>query len=152
MLDTRTFNQRILAGAVASGLLCAFPAAAESAGDQTAPYTVEDGKVGRSTYQGYITYTRFCTRCHGEAGVGSSFAPSLVDSMRTIGYDEFEQVLLEGRTRRLAGQLSVMPGFKENAQVSDHLRDLYAYLKARADGKVGVERPGLIEGVEQPSR
>ena len=36
-----------------------------------------------------------------------------------------------------------MPAWRGDASVSPHVLDLYAYLSARADGKLGPEEPAL---------
>ena len=65
----------------------AFPPAGADAlaaeGDQK-PYTIEDGKVDKKTFNGWRRYTESCLRCHGPDGAGSSYGPDLVDSVRDI--------------------------------------------------------------------
>jgi hypothetical protein len=48
-----------------------------------------DGTVDWYTYSGYIRYELSCLRCHGPDGLGSSYAPSLVDSLKTMSYTDF---------------------------------------------------------------
>ena len=39
-----------------------------------------DGKVDKGTYNGYRRYHASCHTCHGPDGLGSSYAPNLVES------------------------------------------------------------------------
>ena len=71
-----------------------------------------------------------CQVCHGLDGNGSSFAPSLVDKLKSIDRARFDDVVTNG----FKGQVGVMPGWKENPNVMKYLDQLYAYLKARSDG------------------
>jgi methanol metabolism-related c-type cytochrome len=116
----------------------AAPAAAQ---DDEKPYQVVDGKVDQGTYNGYRRYHASCHVCHGPDGLGSSYAPSLVDSLKTLSQDEFNEVIINGRTTTAGGQESVMPAFGLVEDVALYLDDLYAYLKARADGVLGRGRP-----------
>lgn len=127
----------VLAGVVAATeLLTSAPALAQ---DQ--PYSVVDGKVDRGTYNGYRRYGDACLRCHGPDGVGSSYAPDLTQSLKRLSYEEFTEVVINGRQNLGAGQEKVMPGFGEVQDVAMYIDDIYGYLKARADGAVGRGRP-----------
>lgn len=127
----------VLAGVVAAtGLLASAPAPAQ---DQ--PYSVVDGKVDRGTYNGYRRYGDACLRCHGPDGVGSSYAPDLTQSLKRLSYEEFTEVVINGRQNLGAGQEKVMPGFGEVQDVAMYIDDIYGYLKARSDGAVGRGRP-----------
>jgi methanol metabolism-related c-type cytochrome len=105
------------------------------------PYTVTDGKVDFGTYNGYRRYEGYCLRCHGPDGAGSSYAPALVDSLKTMSYEDFIEVVVYGRKKVSASQQSVMPAFGEAIDVMDNIDDIYSYLKARADGAIGRGRP-----------
>ena len=105
------------------------------------PYTILDGKVDFGTYDGYRRYEAYCLRCHGPDGAGSSYAPALVDSLKTLGYTDFLEVVVNGRKNVSASQQSVMPAFGEAMDVMENIDDIYSYLKARADGVVGRGRP-----------
>ena len=118
----------------------------ESAGDIRAfsfsadtPYFYQDGKVDFGTYNGFRRYHSECHVCHGPAGMGSSYAPALTDSLQTLSFQDFVHVTVQGRE----GQENfVMPSFAENMNVLPYLHDLYAYLKARSDGAIpGAARP-----------
>jgi methanol metabolism-related c-type cytochrome len=105
------------------------------------PYTITDGKVDKKTFNGYRRYTESCLRCHGPDGAGSSYAPSLVDSAKRMTEDEFNEIVVNGRTNVNAANQNVMPPFGEVEDVVTYLDDIWAYLKARADGVLGRGRP-----------
>jgi mono/diheme cytochrome c family protein len=117
-----------------------------AAGDQPAekPYTVKDGKVDKKTFNGWRRYTESCLRCHGPDGAGSSYGPDLVDSVKHTTQDEFNEVVVNGRTNVNPATTNVMPPFGEVEDVVTHLDDIWAYLKARADGVLGRGRPPRI--------
>lgn len=97
------------------------------------PYFLQQGKVDFGTYNGFRRYHSECHVCHGPAGLGSSYAPALMKSMETMTFAQFVDVVVRGRQ----GQENfVMPGFAENMNVLPYLHDLFAYLKARADGAI----------------
>ena len=108
------------------------------------PYTITDGKVDKKTFNGWRRYTESCLRCHGPDGAGSSYAPSLVDSAKHMTQDEFNEIVVNGRTNVNAASENVMPPFGEVEDVVGYLDDIWAYLKARADGAVGRGRPPRI--------
>lgn len=110
-------------------------------GEET-PYTVEDGKVDKGTYNGYRRFHGVCHTCHGQGAMGSTIAPSLVESLKTLSYEEFKTTVTEGRAATTAtGAASAMPSFKENKDVMKYLDDIYSYVKARSDGVLGPGRP-----------
>jgi mono/diheme cytochrome c family protein len=102
-------------------------------------YQVRDGKVDAATYNGFRRYNAVCSHCHGQDGVGSSFAPSLVDGLLDI--DTFRNVVLDG----LVAGSSVMKGFANDPNVAPYVGDIYAYLQARNDGALGGGRP-MMQG------
>lgn len=116
-------------------------------GNQAAekPYTVENGKVDLKTYNGWRRYTESCMRCHGPDGAGSSYAPDLVDSAKHMTKEQFEDIVINGRTNVNTASENVMPPFGEVEDVVLYLDDMWAYLKARADGVLGRGRPPRIE-------
>jgi methanol metabolism-related c-type cytochrome len=115
-------------------------------GDQATekPYTVTDGKVDKKTFNGWRRYTESCMRCHGPDGAGSSYGPDLVDSVKHMTQDEFNEVVVNGRINVNASSNSVMPPFGEVEDVVTYLDDIWAYLRARADGALGRGRPPRI--------
>jgi mono/diheme cytochrome c family protein len=99
------------------------------------PYRIIDGKVDGSTYNGYRRYHAGCNHCHGPDGLGSSFGPSLVDA--PLDADAFREVVRKGRVNGT----SVMKGYAGDANVEPYVDDIYAYLRARADGALDRGRP-----------
>ena len=101
------------------------------------PYTVTDGKfLDSETYNGYKLYRNWCARCHGTYGQGMA-GPNLADSLNIISKDEFITSVTEGKM----GQIGMMPAWGSNPQVMEGIDQLYAYLKARADGAIGEVKP-----------
>ena len=124
------------------GRACAL--AAESDQPAQKPYTVENGKVDKKTFNGWRRYTESCLRCHGPDGAGSSYGPDLVDSVKHMTQDQFNEIVVNGRTNVNAASNSVMPPFGTVEDVMTYLDDIWAYLKARADGVLGRGRPPRI--------
>ncbi len=100
-----------------------------------------DGTTDWYTYSGFRRYHSECHVCHGPAGEGSTYAPGLVQSLKTIPYAEFQNVVIAGRQRVGSGQESVMPSFGTNPNVMCYLDDIFIYLRARADGAIDRARP-----------
>lgn len=122
------------------------PASAESGGGDSGdditrfggkPYKVyADGKVDYNTWRGANLYAGECLRCHGEYGEGSSFAPSLLDALKTLDYSDFVNTVTNGITAVDASQTEVMPSFGDNATVMKYVDSIYAYLKGLSDGAI----------------
>jgi mono/diheme cytochrome c family protein len=112
--------------------------------DQGKPYVVENGKVGPKVYNGYRRYGESCLRCHGPDGAGSSYAPSLVDSLKSMTEQQFDEVVINGKQDVNQASDKVMPAFGTVEDVVLYLNDIYAYLKARSDGVLGRGRPTRI--------
>ncbi|WP_247893322.1 c-type cytochrome [Azospirillum endophyticum] len=110
--------------------------------DQGVPlYAVRDGKVDQGTYNGYRRYASSCHVCHGPDGLGSSFAPALADSLKRMDYWQFTDVVTNGRKNMGSTGDKVMPNFGSDPNVMLNLADIYRYLKARSDDKIGRGRP-----------
>jgi methanol metabolism-related c-type cytochrome len=105
------------------------------------PYSVVDGKVDKATYNGYRRYHASCHTCHGPDGLGSSYAPSLVESLKVLDYDQFSEVVINGRQNVTGTQKNVMPAFGTVEDVALYVEDIYGYLKARSDGVLDRGRP-----------
>lgn len=116
---------------------------AEPATDASIPqYVVEDGLVDEATFNGYRRFHGTCHACHGQDAAGGSFAPSLVESLKTIDYTLFRETVTNGRQATSAsGAVSAMPGFSNDPNVMKHLDDIYRYVSARSDGVIGAGRP-----------
>src|SRR5688572_12604573 len=109
-----------------------------AAADEEKPYKIEaDGTVDWSTFSGFRRFNSECFVCHGPDGVGSSFAPSLVDSLKTMPYEQFLEIVTNGKQEVNTAVQKKMPAFGTNPNVMCYLDDIYAYLKARSDGVVG---------------
>jgi mono/diheme cytochrome c family protein len=133
---------RMLAWGIGAAVIAI--AAPGDAGDRsepagTKPYRVVEGAVYPATYNGYRRYHATCSHCHGPAGLGSSFGPSLID--RPLAFGAFAEVVRLGSARGTA----VMQGFADDPNVEPHIDDIYAYLMARTDGVLGRGRPRRIK-------
>jgi len=121
--------------------------AAASDADEEPPYTVECGpdpeeggnvcQVDRATYVGWRTFHSVCHTCHAQDAVGSTFAPALLPRIRQMDKARFLEVVDQGFT----GQVGVMPGWAANPNVNRYYDELWAYLRARADGELAPGRP-----------
>jgi len=100
-----------------------------------------DGSVDWYTYSGFRRYHSECHVCHGPDGMGSSYAPALKDSLKTMSYADFLAVVAAGRKNVSSSQDNVMPSFGDNKNVVCYLDDIYVYLRARASDAVGRGRP-----------
>jgi methanol metabolism-related c-type cytochrome len=100
-----------------------------------------DGSVDWYTYSGFRRYHSECHVCHGPDGMGSSYAPALKDSLKTMSYADFLAVVATGRKNVSSSQDNVMPSFGDNKNVVCYLDDIYVYLRARASDAVGRGRP-----------
>src|SRR3954453_1631061 len=113
-----------------------------AAADEEKPYKIEkDGTVDWATFSGFRRFNSECFVCHGPDGVGSSFAPALVDSLKTLSYEQFLEIVTNGKTEVNTAVQKKMPAFGTNPNVMCYIDDLYAYLKARSDGALGRGRP-----------
>jgi len=105
------------------------------------------GWMDFSTYKGWRAYHAECHVCHGPDAMGSTYAPSLMQSVKNgMDWDAFFDVIINGRGVEQGAQKgNVMPAFGENSNVAPHIEDMFRYVKARADGKIrrGVRLPKL---------
>jgi methanol metabolism-related c-type cytochrome len=104
-----------------------------------------DGTVDWYTYSGYRRYHSECHVCHGPDGEGSSYAPALKDSLKTMSYGDFLGVVAGGRKNVTTSQENVMPAFGDNPNVACYMDDIFVYLRARANEAVGRVRPAKRE-------
>jgi methanol metabolism-related c-type cytochrome len=118
---------------------------AVTAAEEQKPYTIKDGKVDSHTYNGWRRYTESCLRCHGPDGAGSSYAPNLLESLKSMSEDQAKDVIINGRVNVNASADNVMPAFGEVEDVAIYLDDIYAYLKARSDGVLDRGRPPRMD-------
>jgi mono/diheme cytochrome c family protein len=161
---------------IAAGLVAAAFATASSNGAGAAPsppYRVVEGKVDEATYRGWRAYHSACHACHGVDAVGTTIAPSLVERVRDLTAKQFtikvitsyrivmgqsevkgddetaiRERFAEEAMRSEAGELR-MPAWGDDAGIRPRIMDLYAYLRARADGVLG---PGEPQRLKTPSK
>ena len=113
-----------------------------AAGGEEKPYSIgADGKVDWYTFSGFRRYHAECHVCHGPDGLGSSFGPGLAESLKTMSYDEYLDIVVNGKENVSNANFRKMPAFGENRNVMCFVDDIYAYLKARSDGAIGRGRP-----------
>ena len=84
--------------------------------------------------------------------MGSSFAPALLDSLKAMPYEDFLEVVVNGRENVSTSEQAKMPAFGENLNVMCFIDDLYAYLKARADNAIGRGRPPKKQAKPQEAK
>jgi methanol metabolism-related c-type cytochrome len=112
----------------------------DSAGNPT--YRVSgDGTVDWFTYEGFRRYSAACLHCHGPDGLGSTFAPAMTGSLKTLSYQDFVRIVVEGSTSTGASGPSVMPPFGQDPNIRCHIDAIYIYLKARSDDAIPRGRP-----------
>jgi mono/diheme cytochrome c family protein len=100
-------------------------------------YNVVDGnKLDAHSYAGFKLYRNWCARCHGTYGQGM-VGPNLADSLKYINKDQFYETVEKGKS----GTIGSMPAWRKNVKVMAGRDKLYAYLMARSDGAIGMEKP-----------
>jgi len=142
--DPRSHGAGMMLAAVLGLALAstAFATSVKADEEEEKPYTIsEDGVVDWYTFSGFRHYHAECHVCHGPDGLGSTFAPALAETMKEMSYDDYAEVVVNGRENVGTTAQSKMPSFGENLNVMCFLDDIYAYLKARADGALGRGRP-----------
>ena len=108
-----------------------------------------DGTVDWYTFSGFRRYHSECHVCHGPDGEGSTYAPGLLESLKTTSYEDFMLVVASGREVVRADKQSKMPALGDNRNVMCYIDDIYVYLKARADGVLPRGRPA--KRIEKPA-
>lgn len=129
------------------------------------PYRIVDGRVDEATFRGWRAYHSACHTCHGVDATGTRVAPSLVERVKDLSESDFtikvltsyrivlqsgdtaaddataiRQAIAEEVSKRANIELN-MPAWEGDSKVKPRLHDLYAYLRARADGALGPGRP-----------
>ena len=105
------------------------PAGAPGGGDEAAS--------AQAVLNGWRRYNGTCGHCHGPDGIGSTFAPSLIE--RPLPFARFRAIVQQGS----ASGTSVMRGFGDDPNVAPYVGDIYLYLEARAGGTIGRGRPAF---------
>ena len=141
------------------------------------PYRVVDGRVDRDTYTGWQIFRENCARCHGADATGTDTAPDLLQRIGQLSPEEFRAKVLaryyitvplndavseggaamrevmEDAASDNDGQdydHGLMPRWQASPDVSGHLRALYAWLAARADGVLGPGVPEVFDDGSSP--
>ena len=109
--------------------------------NNTPTFHIENKTVDWYTHSGFLRYGANCLACHGPDGLGSTYAPSLVNALKTLSYTDFYAIVAGGKKDVSAAQQLVMPAFGTNKNVMCYVDPIYVYLRARADGALGRERP-----------
>jgi methanol metabolism-related c-type cytochrome len=116
----------------------------DKAGNPT--YKVDkDGKVDFYSYIGFVRYSANCLQCHGPDGLGSTYAPSLVDSLKNLNYNDVLATVAGGKKDVTASQQLVMPALGDNKNVMCFVDAIYIYLRGRSTGAIGRGRPAEHE-------
>jgi quinoprotein dehydrogenase-associated probable ABC transporter substrate-binding protein len=131
------------------------------------PYSIADGKVDTSTYLGWRLFQSNCSGCHGPAAAGTDRAPDLLPRVAEMSRSRFvgavlrrykllapsgeaateagaREALVNEILERRAGTIP-MPAWDGDPRVRPHILDLYAYLRARADGALDERQPELMK-------
>ncbi|MFL5288603.1 MAG: c-type cytochrome, methanol metabolism-related [Rhodopila sp.] len=101
----------------------------------------KDGKVDFYSYIGYVRYTANCMHCHGPDGLGSTYAPSLVNSLKSLDYTDVMTIVASGKKDVNQSSQLVMPALGEDKNVMCFIDAIYIYLRARSDGAIDRGRP-----------
>ena len=152
-----TINHWKFALVILAGAFAGTAAYADGSGDPAAASS-DNGKYadkdGNPTYKispdgtvDWYTYLRlsplsFGLPClHGPNGEGSSYAPALANSLKTLSYADFVNIVTNGRKNVDAANDKVMPSFATNVNVMCYIDDIYVYLRARANDAIPGGRP-----------
>lgn len=138
------------------------------ANDHSELYQAKDGKVDSATFVGWKVFHHTCVGCHGVGAVGSEIAPNLTEMINRYSPEQFRLKVLhttivrftaddwlnmeESMYKEIAkqesrdkGELEKMPRWKYNPTVTAYVTNIYRYLKARADGVIGPDKPGILK-------
>lgn len=107
---------------------------------------------------GWRVFQQRCAQCHGPAADGMGGAPNLLVRMQGLAPRRFvdlvlrryeglapstgadRETLIDDLVERRSGELN-MPAWQGNPMVQAHVMDLYAYLSARAEGRLSAGEP-----------
>ena len=99
-----------------------------------------NGKVDFYSYNGFIRYSANCMHCHGPDGLGSTYAPSLVSSLKTLDYAAVLTTVANGKKEVSESKQLVMPSLGEDRNVMCYI-DFDLYLSAGAFRRCDPPRP-----------
>ena len=130
---------------------------------EPAEQTARESAPPGSAYGGWRVFNQRCAACHGKDAAGPAPMPDLLDRVARMGPRRFANLVLvrydwsesiaqdEGaapiprlylRETPFGGtQLLEMPAWAKDPAVVGHVDDLYAYLSARADGRLATGSP-----------
>ena len=155
---------------IASVLLLSTSTVAAQVPDIPRPgeYRIIGGYVDAGSYNGWRIFHTACFGCHGMDATGTKLAPNLVERIKTmtpksfvvkvltsyssvvtteetaltVGPDALESKIRDLMRRERSSEVRiVMPAWEDSPIVEPHVLDIFAYLLARADGKLGTGRP-----------
>jgi hypothetical protein len=138
------------------------------ANDSEKLFHAEDGKIDPVTFIGYTTYHSVCVSCHGVGAVGTTVAPALTDAVESLSLEQFRLRVMhrtiirfttddwlnmeDSMFREIAkqesrdkGKLETMPRWQHNPLVKENIENIYRYLRARAAGAIGTDKPGILK-------
>ncbi len=131
---------------------------------QAADELARMSKPPGSVYTGWRVFQERCAGCHGPAAAGMAGAgPDLLPRVREMSSRRFvslvltrydwglpaakagsdkaaQEILIEEVVQGKQGSIT-MPAWQGEPRVNAHITDLYAYLSARAEGRIGTGRP-----------
>jgi hypothetical protein len=165
--SVRSFVWRWIVTGITIGIaVITLPTAAQVPGE----YRIVQGRVDPGTYTGWRLFHTACYGCHGVDAKGTDLAPNLMQRVQTMTprafvtkvLTSYRIVLPEDEEKSGASEASrqrqiddimrrrrdgpvriAMPAWEGDPEVDPHVLDLFAYLSARADGKLGTGRPKL---------
>jgi len=104
-------------------------------------HTVPRDTVSPIVYEGWKQFALNCARCHGDFGVGTSFAPALVESVKPTGTIPTQELFIQ---TVCAGRLDKgMPAWCALGLDIAVMQTMHAYLIERASGRLGLGRPAV---------
>lgn len=116
------------------------------------PVVTKDFMVDWGTWQGFRRYHDACHVCHGPNALGSTFAPALAESLKTMDYNTFVATVSSGKRENRGGTDFVMPTFGDDKNIMCYIDDIYTYIKARASGALPPGRPNGREDISPEAR
>lgn len=112
----------------------------------------KDYMVDWGTWNGFRRYHDACHVCHGPNALGSTFAPALKDSLKTIDYNTFVATVAGGKKENRGGTWFIMPSFGSDKNIMCYLDDIYTYIKARSTDAMPPGRPNGREDISDEAR
>jgi hypothetical protein len=136
-------------------------------------YRIINGKVDPGTYTGWKLFHTACYGCHGMDALGTDMAPNLVARIQNMTPRAFVTKVLTSyrivlpdtdknspdsatsldqsiddvlRRDRQSRVRLLMPAWEDDANINPHVLDLFAYLNARAEGKLPPGKPKKSNG------